>query len=83
MREAEAKWVLGVRLLRRAAHTGTPEAGKSSAGQESRFESFLVNNAAGMSHEEGSETSFRIFFFFFNYFSRWPFDFFSAFLLCL
>lgn len=52
----------GVRLLHWAGHTGTPEAGKSGAGQESRFESFLVNNATGMSHEEGSETSFWIFF---------------------
>lgn len=48
------------RPLHRAGCTGIPEVGKSGAGQERRFESFLVNNAAGMSHEEGSETSFWI-----------------------
>lgn len=40
---------------------GNSRGGKSGAGQERRFESFLVNNAAGMSHEEGPETSCWIF----------------------
>lgn len=38
--------------------------GKRDVGQKRHFESFLVNNAADMSHEEGSETSFWIYFFF-------------------
>lgn len=48
--------------LCQAGCVGIPEVGKSRAGQERRFESLLVNNAAGMSHEEGPETSFWIFF---------------------
>jgi len=55
-------WSPPRQLLGQAGCAGIPEVGKSDAGQESRFESFLVNNAAGMTHEEGSETSFRIFF---------------------
>lgn len=51
-------WQSGCRV--RAGRTGIPEVGSSGAGQKRRFESFLVNNAEGMSHEEGSEASFWI-----------------------